>query len=468
MRVLFFSMTPLFPNYAMGGAQKQLRLVALHLAKMGHEVTVLCTQRSDALESFRWEDRVQVIPLFRFKQPYPEPYATPAYNIAAAVQDVSDYMDRADVFYIADGGLIFPFVYLAHRIPTVVSLRSVVYSETIQAGFLFQADKLILISEHERRFYEDTAGRFSPDYAARVQVIPNGFDWSLYNPTISNQQIRQIVDVDRTQYPVLLHPHRPEPDKGLQQTIELVTLLVHQYGFKNLITLVPQWLDTTLSPEVRGFYERAQEQIRERGLSSNFLFHGWIPEALMPEYYTLGTATLCLGSFVETFGNVPYESMGCGTPAIVARVGPHRDNLPDALVDKVDFDDAEAAASAAARIIRTGERTMPQTMQYLHTHFSIENMMAQYADAILGAAKLGGLRYENRPISAATHWRLAHWCYASLSRGIYHDFRADYARIPALEALVGRAFSFADAEAKGADRDEVLAWYRDGYIVPVW
>ncbi|NWF68128.1 MAG: glycosyltransferase family 4 protein [Chloroflexi bacterium] len=461
MNILIFSMTPLFPDRAMGGAQKQLKLIALYLAELGHNVTVVCTWRQDTPTPFRWHARVEVLPMLRFKQPFPEPYAAPAYHIAAAIQDVGELLRRHDVFYIHDGGLIFPYIY--QDIPTVISLRSVIYSETQQAGFLFEGDALILISEHERRFYLDTAGRFAPEYAARTHLIPNGFDWTLYRPHAPHK-VRAIVDVERSAYPVLLHPHRPEADKGLQQTIDVVDLLVHRYGLTTLKTLVPRWIDTALAPHVRAFYDDITRQLDERGLRENFIFHDWIPEALMPEYYNLGSLTLCLGSYVETFGNVPYESLGCGTPALVARVGPHRDNLPDALVDKVDFDDAETAAALAAAILREGRRTPPETLAYLRTHFSLEGMMRAYAAIITGAQKRGPLRHQIVPLDDTTRFRLAHWCYVS-ARGVYHDFRAAYAPMPQLAAAAQRwpgGFTFAQA---GVARDVLMAWYRDGYVV---
>ncbi|MEL6269476.1 MAG: hypothetical protein AAFR22_06670, partial [Chloroflexota bacterium] len=51
MNITAFSMTPLFKDRVMGGAQKQLYVVMMHLAEQGHNVTVLCTRREpDATE----------------------------------------------------------------------------------------------------------------------------------------------------------------------------------------------------------------------------------------------------------------------------------------------------------------------------------------------------------------------------------------------------------------------------------
>ncbi|MEM6527844.1 MAG: glycosyltransferase, partial [Chloroflexota bacterium] len=132
MNITAFSMTPLFEDRVMGGAQKQLYVVIMHLAEQGHNITVLCTRRDpDATEAFQWHENARVLPIFRFKQPYPEPYATPIYNIASAIQDIGEHLAEADVFYSHDGGFIFPYIY--QTVPTVVSLRSVLFAETHQS-----------------------------------------------------------------------------------------------------------------------------------------------------------------------------------------------------------------------------------------------------------------------------------------------------------------------------------------------
>jgi hypothetical protein len=63
-------------------------------------------------------------------------------------------------------------------------------------------------------------------------------------------------------------------------------------------------------------------------------------------------------------------------------------------------------------------------------------------------------------------FKLAHWCCVS-PRGIYHDFRADYAYLPQLATMLNahpNGFTFGQA---GVSRDVVMGWYRDGYLVPM-
>ncbi|MFW5691566.1 MAG: glycosyltransferase, partial [Chloroflexota bacterium] len=253
MNILMFSMTPLFPDRAMGGAQIQLKKVARHLGALGHEVTILCTRKDASMIPFNWDDTVRIVPVLRFKQPYPEPYATPVYNIAAAVQDVGAYLLKADRFYSHDGGLIFPFVYQTGAVPTVISLRSILFAETLQSAYLFQGDALILPSEHTRRSYIHTAGRFFPGFAERAVAVHNGLDFTVFRPT-EPDRIRALIPVDTAQHRCLLFPHRPDTTKGVLEAIGVLDVLVNRRGMTDVRLLMPRWLADAAGPEVRAFY----------------------------------------------------------------------------------------------------------------------------------------------------------------------------------------------------------------------
>ena len=108
MKIVAFSINPLFRDQVMGGAPKHLQSVAIHLGELGHQVTVLATQRSDSDQPFNWHENVEVLPLLRFHQPFPGPYAVPAYDLAAIVQDVGEHLQDADRFYMHDGEFLFP------------------------------------------------------------------------------------------------------------------------------------------------------------------------------------------------------------------------------------------------------------------------------------------------------------------------------------------------------------------------
>lgn len=467
MKIVGFSINPLFEDRVIGGSAKHQQNVLTRLGELGHQVTVLCTAHPDT-RPFRWHDNVEVLPLLPFKQPFPQPYEIPAYSLAEIIQTVGEHLAGADRFYMHDGELLIPYIY--RGVPTVISLRDNVYPETILGSFLFAADKLIAIAEYSRQVYLHTAGRFLPELAERSITINNGLDFNRFRPGEAGREIRELVGVDLAGRFVVLHPHRPEPNKGLAQTLAVAELLVRRYGCAELLVLVPRWAEEKLSPEVRAFYDSFEAELAARGLREHFAFHPWVPQRLMPDYYRLGQLTLALGSFVEAFGNVPYESLACGTPAIVARVATHRSLLPDELIPKVHYDDNEAAAAAAAAIWREGQGTPPATMAYLRRHFDIEAQLQAYAEAILGARAVGPAPTRVRPIGPQTRYLLPPWCYTWGDGMIFHDFLARHERMPELSALVAahpEGFDAAQAAALGVSAEDLARWRREGYLTPV-
>lgn len=443
----------------MGGAQKQLKKIAVHLAEQDHQVTLLCTWRSDAREPFQWHEKARVIPIYNFKQPFPEPYDVPPYHVANAIQDTAQYLAQADVFYNHDGGLIFP--YITQDIPSVVSLRSVRFSETIQSGFLFQGDALILPSEHTADVWRHTTGRFFPGLNERIEVIHNGLDFSLYKPTDS-ADLAQRIGVDPEQHAIVLYPHRPEDNKGIHHTIRVAAALVNEYGLHNLRLLIPRWIDTGLSPEVRAFYDGLLDEIRGAGIAENVIFHDWISDTDMPAYYSLGGVTLAIGSYVETFGNTPYESLACGTPVIAARVAAYRDMLPAETL--VDYEETPTeAARRAAEVLKHKTRTSAEIMSWLHENFSQDAMVRRYAETILNARKGPPLAYQPQLFDDTTQFVLAPWCYVTQNSRVYHDFRAAYISTQAdLDLLLRTPVTMSDG-ASG----QVESLYRAGYLVPL-
>jgi len=467
MRIVMFSINPLFPGMVMGGAPKHLQGVAIHLGQLGHDVTVLCTRVAESSLPFYWHENVRVVPILRFKQPFPQPYGVTAHDLANILQDMGDYLATADRFYMHDGEFLLPYVY--QHIPTVVSLRDNVYPETILGGFLAQTHKLILISEYSYKYYQQTVGRFFPEFDERATIIHNGLDWTKFTYTKPNEILDYLPVRPKEGQPVLLHPHRPEATKGIFQTIAVVDLLVHEHGISDLIAFAPKWLDLQLTPELSEFYAGIESDIRQRGLEKNFVFHGWIPQPLMPQYYSLGSVTLSLGSFPESFGNAVYESLGCGTPSVVARIATHRELVPDHLIDKVDYDDAQAAAEKSAQIIKNKRRTSNETMAYIHEHYSTERQLKAYADAILNAKVVSPMRYAHPKLDEETRYILPVWCYLT-DKGVYNDFWATYHPLGLLENVVKtypNGFTRAQAEAMDVSDDAIEIAYRDGFLVPI-
>ena len=262
-KIAAFSMTPLFPDFAMGGGQVQLKKVALHLGELGHRLTILSTQREGSITPFKWHENVEIRPILRFKQPYPEPYFTPLYHIANAMRYVGDAIADADIHYSHDGGLIFPLVYQAK--PTVISLRSIIYPETLQCAFLFQGDEWILPSEHTRASYAAAVSQFAPDVGDRMHTIHNGFDWDVYRYKPPSA-IFEVIPAEVADHKVMLFPHRPDTNKGIYEVVQVARRLVHELGWDDLRVLVPRWLDADSDSLNIAYYDQAAADDKRGGL----------------------------------------------------------------------------------------------------------------------------------------------------------------------------------------------------------
>jgi hypothetical protein len=108
-------------------------------------------------------------------------------------------------------------------------------------------------------------------------------------------------------------------------------------------------------------------------------------------------------------------------------------------------------------------------MEYLHAHFRMEDQLNAYAETILNAKAVQPMQYRFASLDDSTRFRLPIWCYRAGAKGIYHDYLVSYFKDAALNGLLDAApngFTFADAETRGTSRDQVLAWYRDGYLTP--
>jgi glycosyltransferase involved in cell wall biosynthesis len=464
MKIVMFSINPLFPDKVTGGASKHLYHIACHLGALGHEVDIVCAQAVDPLPAFSWADRVRVHPVLPFHLPFPQPYAVSGADLALILDNLNDFLAQADRFYIHDGEFLVPDVY--QDIPTIVSLRDNIYPESVLGSFIGKYDDLICVSPFSAEVVRATVGRFYPELDERLHQVNNGVDFEMFRP-VDAQPLAEALGLDPARQVILLHPHRPEPGKGLPETIRVAEALVHRHGIHDLKVLVPEWIGGMTSQGEADFYHAMIQLMVDLDVRENFVFIPWTPAARMPELYSLGRVTLCLGNIVEAFGNVAYESLACGTPSVTARVGVHRTLLPDDLLDKVDFGDIPAAAERIAGIIRSERRVSAATMAFLQENLNFEAQVGRYAEIITGAKKRPPMAFSALQPTPTTLYRLAPWC-ALHGDQIYHDFRGQFEPAPVLGQLLAGTdgITKADALSQGVTEATWQRWVDRTYLVP--
>ena len=465
MKIAMFSINPVFPNKVTGGASKHLYHIAQHLGKQGHDVEILCARPEGSSSPFKWAENVSVSPVLPFDIPFPQPYAISGAELSLIVDLLISALRDADRFYIHDGEWLVPDIY--EGIPTVTSFRDNVYPESVLGTFIGKADDVICVSPFSADVIKHTAGRFFPDLANRMHQINNGIDFDLFKE-VDVSALSGELGVDPEQEIILLHPHRPEPGKGLPQTIQVVDRLVHQYGLEQVRVLVPEWIGSMVSSGDSAFYNEMMRFMNDLGVSEHFVFVPWMPISRMPELYSLGDATLCLGNIVEAFGNVAYESLACGTPSIVARVGVHRTMLPDDMIAKVHYGDVQSAVDRVLDIIEGKSQVDTKVKEFLHSTMDFDKQVNAYADIITNCKKRERLQFRAPEYSPAKPYALAPWCYFDDER-IYHDFRGEFTQAEQLAELLSQTetISKGDADTAGIPEKRWEMWVQSGWIVPV-
>lgn len=422
MKILTFSINPIFPDRVTGGASKHLERVLRHLSEQGNQITLLCAAIDGKEYYFDLCPNVLVKAVLPFHLPFPQPYAIAPYELTTITRIIQQELQAQDRFYIHDGELLLSGVYT--QIPTIISFRDNVYPESVLGTFVGQADEIICVSPYSADVICSSAGLVLTGLRERIHVVPNGLDPEVFYPTNTNK-IVDSLGVDPHNHRYLLHPHRPEASKGLKQALDILEVLINKYGHSDLILLVPDWL-----PEMQGVIENTFRQdmlrlIEKRNLTHHVRFHPWLRQEQLAAYYSMGSITLSVGNNPEAFGNVAYESIACGTSSVVAKVGTHRTQLPDNLIYKTEYDNPEKAALVCDHILRNATRVVEPDRLEVLALLNLEKQLSTYSEIILHAKKREPMIMNSQFLQDATSYRLAPWCEMT-PRGIFNDYRAAY------------------------------------------
>jgi glycosyltransferase involved in cell wall biosynthesis len=461
MRIIAFSINPIFQEHISGGASKHLINLAEYLSSLGHDFTIISSQPMDGPQSFIAPAGYLVKAVLPFHQPFPQPYAISPADLSYIYSRIAKEIKQADRLYIHDGELLLPHQF--SKIPVITSFRDNFYPESILGSFLSQADEIIAVSPYSAQVLRATAGMYLSGFAQRLHQINNGLDTALYQPSNAEELRRQLlVDCPEAE-PIIVHPHRVEPGKGLLSAIDLVAKLVKMPEFANLKALVPHGLDQMRGKDENQFLSFCKELIRSKGLEQNFIFHRWLTPDQMPAYYSLADLTVCLGTAPEAFGNVAYESLLCGTPSLVYKIGTHRSQLADDLLLKARPLDLEDAVNQTVQALRAKKRVSEKDQERIAKHFSAKSQLEAYTKVILEAQIRPLLQFQ--PPKDKRRLGLAPWVYHE-DNALYHDYHARWYTerdLPMLERMLQLLAQYGFIE----DTPEWADFKRIGLLVPL-
>lgn len=182
-----------------------------------------------------------------------------------------------------------------------------------------KADRIIATCPEERkqlmRLY-----KASPD---KIIIIPVGVSRSRFyahKKTVARRKVGCGPDDN-----VILFVGRLAPQKGLNFLLNALAILLNDLPVSEkektkLVIAGGSGNRKKMPAQEKKQFEVIQRLIKNLGLENNTQLAGRVPNRFLPWYYS--AADICVvPSRYEPFGIVPLESMACGTPLVVSRVG---------------------------------------------------------------------------------------------------------------------------------------------------
>jgi glycosyltransferase involved in cell wall biosynthesis len=421
VRIAAISVAPIFPNYVIGGSQKILADVTAGLKNLGHDVQIWCT----ATESHNGDfdvDGVAVHPELQFRGSFPSTHQVSPVALARSAETLRNAAEWADRVYLhADA------VYLRHALEGAEIIRSIhdyVYEEALLSTLSLPADVTIVPSNYLKHCIEATVAFSGKKTIEQVVVISNGVHVPETTPvpTLPDRILpRGEKDL------ILLFPHRPIPTKGLDEAIRTAVEVQKIEPTRNVRLLIPAYPTNANFDDLAGSTDELMELVSDLGGVDIVEFHSWLSPTEMSGYYASGDVTLCIGSFVESFGLVPIESVANGTPAVCASVGAFRQFADIDGIIPVPYGQIEAstqavlsAAGGSADLIESGRS------QIIHT-YSPESMVEGY-ESVISRTLSEARKVE---LAADDQLLLAPWCDIQ-GQEIYDDYTATRLQYPHL------------------------------------
>ena len=365
----------LWHGYLLGGTGSNVytRALAREWSRLGHEVTVVCQERSPERYDLGGARVVvpelpgRLLPVFvldayaglqpRLIQELSDAELD-AY-VAANAAAVAELLPAGLVFanHVLPGGAVgastgSPFVVKAHGSELEYSMRDDARLSQLGAAALAQADSVYVGSAHIRRVLEDVVG-----HVERVHEVPPGVDVEAFAPGSREPALARLVGEAR-QDPSDGDERHPDPGNAErfarffasdEPTVLYVGKLIENKGVQVLLEAMRGVEARTV---VVGFgdYRAALEALAPPGT----LFTGALEHRHLVNLLPLVDVSVVPSIFPEAFGMVAAEAAAAGVPPIVANhsgLAEIADGIaaeyPPGLAHLTSFQSGDAAALAA-------------------------------------------------------------------------------------------------------------------------
>jgi glycosyltransferase involved in cell wall biosynthesis len=168
-----------------------------------------------------------------------------------------------------------------------------------------KARRIIVLSDFIRRRVIECHGI----KADHIDVIPGGVDPKIFSPALDRRALRSALGLTDEEF-VLFTVRNLVPRMGLAEFIRAVARLHGKIPRLRLLIGGSGPLRSEL-----------ETQVKVLGLEGCIRFLGYVPEALLPDYYRAADLFVLPTAELEGFGLVTVEALASGTPVFGTPVG---------------------------------------------------------------------------------------------------------------------------------------------------
>lgn len=201
----------------------------------------------------------------------------------------------------------------AGGMPNILTVHEV-WSEFICKDLLERAkwDSIICFCKHVMAGIREQAPHLD-----NLELVYPGIDVELFSP--KNRQRKWADRLGLDGRPVIIHPARMLPWKGVIYSVEAMDIIRREFPDALLIVTdtedIVDWIR-----ELKGYKEEILTAIEQRGLTDNVVTQPF-PYMELPWVYNFCDVVTYPTIGEEPFGLVPVEGMACARPVVVTRSG---------------------------------------------------------------------------------------------------------------------------------------------------
>lgn len=420
MRITGISIAPIYPNKIIGGSQKILMDLFSGLSKRDHQLNILSTRTNEISSKFYF-DNVLVDPVLNFRGIFPSTHQIPPYKLLSNLEEIQNQSDKSDVIYLhADTLYLRPNL---NSSKVIRSFHDYFYEESILSSLLLSSNKTVVPSNYLKNCIETNVLMSGLKNLEQVSCIPNGV---FSNKTIKDSKFIINLKNKSKEDLFVLFPHRPTPEKGLINAIEITKKLQQKLSNRRVKLLVPFYSNESVFDESNFEINVIKKIIKEYDAANIILLHDWLNVDQMSSYLSIGDVVISPGKFIESFGLIPLESIYNMTPVVCYKVGALRDLSDIPGIFQVKFNEIDIFVDSILEAINIDESILIQGKKYIESNYSITNMVHKYEELFLSINDKKNMKFiiQNK-------LTLSPWSYIE-NGSIFNDYTSTFYTYPKL------------------------------------